>query len=38
MPYLRFFFTRGFLIASVALFAVYFVDPGAQVAGVRRGR
>ncbi len=25
LPYLRFFFTRGFLIASVALFAVYFV-------------
>ena len=25
MPYLRFCFTRGFLVASVALFAVYFV-------------
>ena len=24
LPYLRFFFTRGFLVASVALFAVYF--------------
>jgi multidrug efflux pump subunit AcrA (membrane-fusion protein) len=30
MPYLRFFFTRGFLIASVALFAVYFVILAAK--------
>ena len=30
LPYLRFFFTREFLIASVALFAVYFVILAAK--------
>jgi putative peptide zinc metalloprotease protein len=30
MPYLRFFFTRGFVIASVALFAVYLVILAAK--------
>ena len=30
MPYLRFFFTRGFLVASVVLFAVYFVVIAAK--------
>ncbi len=30
LPYLRFFFTRGFVVTSVALFAVYFVILGLK--------